>query len=113
MQEKLSRNTSPVTVYIDPDQRSDQLVAEPEVLVLSLGERNEARWTSERGTIEIRFDPARCPFRISRFQAPAGWTCLSGVPKSESAGKEYKYLVLLTTDKQVYVREGLRVQIRD
>ncbi len=91
-QKAYGRDTEPVTVSISYSPERRELMVRPTAIVLSKGSRQEVRWKSENGRVEIIFDrPA--PFHYYHYRCPAKGSCLSGVLNGEVQARAYSYVV--------------------
>jgi hypothetical protein len=65
----------------------------PETVVL--GPDDQVVWMSPTAPLRIEFDPKRCPFHSSVFQAPPNTRLLSGPPRPGARPGSYRYRVAL------------------
>ncbi|HZS05201.1 MAG TPA: hypothetical protein VFD58_10240 [Blastocatellia bacterium] len=104
--EKDPRDTNPVDITIRVGGRG-KLMVKPERVALNIGARQEARWRTEDGVVEIRFSPNATPFRGNAFRANKGGAALSGVPLRETAKKgPFKYTIYVTTCDGFFIAQG-------
>ena len=82
--------------------KDGQVIIEPQELVLSLANKDEALWRCNQGKLEIRFSPRDSPFAANLYEAPKGGGCLSGLPSTKFAEKTIQYTVLVTTTDGVF-----------
>jgi hypothetical protein len=92
-------NLVPVKITV----KEDQIVFEPQELVLVAANRDEAFWQCDRGKLEVRFSPRDTPFAASLYEAPKNGGCLSGLPDSQAAGRSVQYTILVTTEDGRFV----------
>jgi hypothetical protein len=92
-------NLVPVKITV----KEDQIIFEPQELVLVAANRDEAFWQCDRGKLEVRFSPRDTPFAASLYEAPKNGGCLSGVPTAQSVGRSAQYTILVTTEDGRFV----------
>lgn len=96
-QQAYVRNTEPVTVSISYSPERRALTISPTEIVLSKGSRQEVRWKSENGRVEIIFDRPG-PFYYYHYRCPVKGVCLSGVLNDEVGVRTYSYAVRVVSD---------------